>query len=148
MPQILPIQSLTDQWVAISGSQSQSLGEIFRNKISRSRSSEDWFSRSGMEHQSSLARSCPTLCHPLDFGPPGCSVHGIFQARILEQVAISFSRGSSQPRDSTLISYRLLRWHAASLPLCYLGMEHGSLYFFQKLCQQLYEASRFGKSLP
>ena len=42
---------------------------------------------------------------PMDCSPPGSSVHGIFQARILEWVAISFSRGSSQPRDRTSISY-------------------------------------------
>ena len=49
-----------------------------------------------------VAKSCPTLCHPLS--PPGSSVHGIFQARILEWVAISFSRGSSRPRDWTHVS--------------------------------------------
>ena len=46
----------------------------------------------------------PTLCDPLDCSPPGSSVHGIFQARILEWVAISSSRGSSWPRDWTHIS--------------------------------------------
>ena len=45
-----------------------------------------------------------TLCDPMDCSPPGSSVHGIFQARILEWVAISFSRGSSQPRDRTQVS--------------------------------------------
>ena len=49
----------------------------------------------------SLAQSCPTLCDPVDRSPPGSSVRGILQARILEWVAISFSRGSSQPRDRT-----------------------------------------------
>ena len=49
----------------------------------------------------SVAQSCPTLCNPVDCSPPGSSVHGILQARILEWVAISFSRGSSQPRDRT-----------------------------------------------
>ena len=44
-------------------------------------------------------QSRPTLGNPMDCSPPGSSVHGIFQARILEWVAISFSRGSSQPRD-------------------------------------------------
>ena len=39
-------------------------------------------------------QSCPTLCDPTDGSPPGSSVHGIFQARVLEWVAISFSRGS------------------------------------------------------
>ena len=46
----------------------------------------------------SLAKSCLTLCKPMDCSPPGSSVHGIFQARILEWVVISFSRGSSPPR--------------------------------------------------
>ena len=40
-----------------------------------------------------IAKSCPTLCDPMDSSPPGSSVHGIFQARILEWVAISFPRG-------------------------------------------------------
>ena len=44
---------------------------------------------------SSVAQSCPTLCDPRDCSPLGSSVHGILQARILEWVAISFSRGSS-----------------------------------------------------
>ena len=42
--------------------------------------------------------------NPVDYSPPGFSVHGISQARILERVAISFSRGSSQPRDGTHVS--------------------------------------------
>ena len=50
------------------------------------------------------AQACLTLCSPTDCGLSGSSVHGIFQARILEQVAISFSRASSQPRDRTCIS--------------------------------------------
>ena len=41
------------------------------------------------------AQSCLTLCDPMDCSPPGSSVHGIFQAKILKWVAISFSRGSS-----------------------------------------------------
>ena len=51
-----------------------------------------------------VAQSCPTLCDPVDCSPPGSSVHGILQARILGWVAISFSRGSSQPRDRTWLS--------------------------------------------
>ena len=39
-----------------------------------------------------VAQSCPTLCDPMDCNPPGSSVHEIFQARILEWVAISFSK--------------------------------------------------------
>ena len=48
---------------------------------------------------------CPTLCNPMDCSPPGSSVHGILQARILEWVAMPSSRGSSQPRDWIHVSY-------------------------------------------
>ena len=48
---------------------------------------------------SEVAQSCLTLCNPMDCSLPGSSVHGIFQAIVLEWIAISFSRGSSQPRD-------------------------------------------------
>ena len=51
-----------------------------------------------------VAQSCTTLCNPMDYRPPGSSVHGIFQARILQWAAAPFSRGSSQPRDWTLVS--------------------------------------------
>ena len=51
------------------------------------------------ESESEVAQSCPTLCDPMDYSLPGSSVHGIFQARVLEWVAISFSRRASQPRD-------------------------------------------------
>ena len=51
-----------------------------------------------------VAQSCLTLCDPMDCSPPGSSVHGILQARILEWVAISLSRESSWPRDQTCIS--------------------------------------------
>ena len=46
-----------------------------------------------------VTQSCLTLCNPMDCSPPGSSVHEILQARLLEWVAISYSRGSSQPRD-------------------------------------------------
>ena len=52
----------------------------------------------------SVAHSCPTLCHPMDGSSPGSSVHGTFQARILEWVAIFYSRGSALPRDRTHVS--------------------------------------------
>ena len=50
------------------------------------------------------AQSCSPLCDPMDCSPPGSSVHGIFQARILEWLAISSSRGSSRLRDRTHVS--------------------------------------------
>ena len=50
------------------------------------------------------AQLCPTLCDPMDCSSPGPSVHGIFQARILEWIAISYSRRSSWPRNQTCVS--------------------------------------------
>ena len=67
-----------------------------------------------------LTQSCPTLCIPMDCSPPGFSIHGIFQATVLEWVAISFSRRSSQPRDWTWVS-------------CIAG-RHFTLTFLQKIC--------------
>ena len=52
-----------------------------------------------------VTQSCPTLCDPMDCSPPGSLVHGIFQAWILEWLAISFSRGSSWTRDRTQVSH-------------------------------------------
>ena len=57
------------------------------------------------ESESEVAQSCLTLCDPMDCSLPCSSVHGIFQAIVLEWIAISFSRGSSQPRDWTQVSY-------------------------------------------
>ena len=54
--------------------------------------------------ESEVAQSCPTLCDPMDGSPPGFTVHGILQARVLERAAIPFSRESSQPRDRTQVS--------------------------------------------
>ena len=51
------------------------------------------------------AELCLAVCDPLDCSPPGSSVHGIPQARIVEWVAISSSRGSSSPRDRTRVSF-------------------------------------------
>ena len=80
------------------------------------------------ESESEVAQSCPTLCDPMDCSPPGSSVLGIFQARVLEWIAISFSRGSSRPRDRTRVSrivdrrftdlgspWRLVYWHSVDI---------------------------------
>ena len=66
-------------------------------------------------------QSCPTICDPMDCSPQGPSVHGIFQARILERVAIPFSRGSSPTQGSNLCLLSLLRWQAGSSPLVLPG---------------------------
>ena len=57
-----------------------------------------------LESESEVAHSCLTLCDPMDHNLPGSSVHGIFQARVLEWVTISFSRGFSWARDRTQVS--------------------------------------------
>ena len=57
-----------------------------------------------MKSESEVAQPCPTLSDPIDCSLPGSSVRGILQARILEWVAIPFSRGSSLPRDRTWVS--------------------------------------------
>ena len=57
------------------------------------------------ESESEVTQSCPTLCYLVDCSPSGSSIHGILQARILEWVSISFSRGSSRPKDQTQVSY-------------------------------------------
>ena len=57
-----------------------------------------------------------TLWDPVDYSPPGSSVYGISQARILQWVAISFSRESPQPRDQThvLLPYRWILYHCTT----------------------------------
>ena len=72
------------------------------------------------ESESEVAQSCPTLCNHMDCSLPGSSVHGIFQAIVLEWIAISFSRGSSQPRDRTRVSHTVDRrftvWTTREVP--------------------------------
>ena len=63
-----------------------------------------WFFAYRLKVEVVVTQSCPTLCDPEDWSLPGSSVYGILQARKLEWVAISFSRGSSRPRDGTQVS--------------------------------------------
>ena len=73
-----------------------------------------------------VTQSCLTLCKPMDYTPPGSSVHGISQERILEGVAIFFSRGSSWPRDQTHVScigrQILYHWATREAPISYCYM--------------------------
>ena len=82
--------------------------------------------------ESEVAQSCPTLCNPMDYSLPGFSVHGIFQARVLEWVAIAFSRGSSRPRDRTWVSCivgrRFILWATREVPFI------SSLFFYFIVC--------------
>ena len=67
-----------------------------------------------------ITQSCPTVFSPMNCSGPGFSVHGILQARILECIAIPFSRGSSQPRDRTLVSRRFFTDWATGKSSSYL----------------------------
>ena len=87
-----------------------------------------------------FAQLCPTLCDPMDCIPPGSSVHGILQARILEWVVISFSRGSSQPKDRTCVScigkrilYHCTNWFVSHSVVSNSWWPHG-LYPTRFLC--------------
>ena len=74
----------------------------------------------------SVTKLCQNLCDPMDYSLPGSFVHGIFQARILEWVAISFLRGSFQPRDRTLVSCLAGGFSTAmppEKPICYFRAE-------------------------
>ena len=73
-----------------------------------------------------VTQSCSTLCDPMDCSPPGSSLHGILQARILEWVAIPFSRGSSRLRDGTQVSCPAVRFFAVWATREALRMEAGT----------------------
>ena len=62
-------------------------------------------SYSPLQSESEVTQSCPTLCDPMDCSLSGSSVHEIFQARVLDWIVISFSRGSSRPRNRTRVSH-------------------------------------------
>ena len=72
-----------------------------------------------------FAKFSLTLCDPMDCNPPGSSVHGISQARILEWVALSSARGSSWSRNQTYITYLALQ--VDYLPLNYLATDYPSV---------------------
>ena len=69
----------------------------------------------------SIAQLCPTLCDPMDCSPPGSSVHGILQARILKWVAKASSIASSWPRDQTHVCLHLLHCRRILYPLSHPG---------------------------
>ena len=97
------------------GTQKLTHGCLLHNSVQFSSISKTWKQpRCPSVHKS--PQSCTTLSDPMDCSLPDSSVHGILQARILEQVAMPSSRGSSWPRDWICISY-VLHWQADSLPL-------------------------------
>ena len=92
-----------------------------------------------IESESEVAQSYPTLCYPMDCSLPGSTVHGIFQARILEWVAISFSRRSSWPRDRTWVSCVVGRcfpiwatrdWEITNVDRLHLNVTRSHVSFF------------------
>ena len=98
------------------------------------------------------AQSCPTLCNFMDCSPPGSPVHGILQARILEWVAIPFSRGSSRPRGWTqafcIVGCFFTVWVTRETPFaigtCSISMSSwGGLGSWRSVCM-----SYFGLFLP
>ena len=92
-------------------------------------------------HAFSVAQLSPTLCSPMDYSLPDSSVHGIFQAEVLELVVISSSRGSSWSKDRTPIScvscigkwilYHCTIWEVQWLSYCYLYPERIHISFSQ-----------------
>ena len=98
--------------------------------------------RSSLFVKVKVTQSCPALCNPMDCSFPGSWVHGILQAKILECVAISFSRGSLKPRDQTQVSCIAGRfftiWATREALLCLydrfllllLLTERGCIYMF------------------
>ena len=99
------LQARTLEWVAVSFSKGSSQPRD-QTCVSLSLAlAGGFFTTSGTwERKSEVTQTCPTLCDSVDCSPPGFSIHGVFQARMLEWVAISFSRGSSLPRDRTQVS--------------------------------------------
>ena len=90
----------------------------------------------------SVAQSCPTLCNPMDCSLPRSSVHGIFQVSIVEQFAISYSRGTSPYRDQIRISWvscigRWILYHGAIVYVkeMYLG-ETCSDFLYIAICMK------------
>ena len=86
---------------------------------------------------SMCAQSCLMLCDPMDCSPPDSSVRGILQARMLEQVAVSYSRGSLKHRDWTSVSCMSPALQADSLPLSHQWSSFIciSLWFYTIICQ-------------
>ena len=78
-----------------------------------------------------------TLCESMDYSPPVSSVHGIFQARILEWVAISYSKGTFLTQGSNPY---LLHWQADSLPLCHLGSPLLILFTYKWTCSNIFKS--------
>ena len=95
------LQATVLGWIAFPFSRGSSQP---KDQTQISHSGGRFFTVWATESESEVAQSCLNLCDPVDCSLPGFSVHGILQARILEWVTISFSRGSFRPRGQTQVS--------------------------------------------
>ena len=100
-----------------------------------------------------VIQSCLTACDPVDYSPPGSSAHGILQAKILEWVAISISRRSSQPRNQTWVSHVAGRyfsiwatWEATIEAWKYTNIAQKSLTICEKRQMQAERCCVMGES--
>ena len=94
----------SSSWVSFKAN--KELNEISRKKLSQQQKeshSLGYSQKLSSEVKVFVAQQCPNLCDPMDYSLPSSSVHGILQAKILEWVAIPFSRESSQPADQTQV---------------------------------------------
>ena len=103
-----------------------------------------------VKSESEVAQSCLTLFDPMDCSLPGSSLHGILQARVLEWVAISFSRGSSRPRDRTWVSlipgrrFNLWATREACYYLLIFTVANNTCYLYSILFQTSYQRAYRG----
>ena len=128
------LQERIVEWVAMPSSRGPS-----QSKDQTSISCFSWVADRLFTAEPSLGtKLCPTLCDPMGCSPPGSSVHGISQARILGWVAISFSRGSSWPKDGTLVPYLAGRLFTAEPPAKPIvnthTYTHTHIYRYTKTC--------------
>ena len=105
-------------------------------------------------HAKSL-QLCLTLWDHLDCSPPGSSIHGALQARVLEWVTLPFSRGSSQPRDRTHISYVsctdrqvLYHWRHLRSPCGSKGLPFPALKISKLLLLRICSSARISSKSP
>ena len=90
-----------------------------------------------------VTKSCSTLCDLMVYSPPGSSVHGVLQARILEWVVILFSRGSSWPRDRTWVSLQVDFFSCWATSEALSGTETHSFFKAELHCVSLCPAKQF-----
>ena len=94
-----------------------------------------WGEKSSTKNRMCLvAQSCPTLCDPMDSSPPGSSVYGIIQARILEWVAMPSSRESSQPRNRTQVRSPTFQVDSLVTINSFMGNQQGPTTQHMELC--------------